>query len=209
MNRRKMTVTIMGLMMVLLYSGCASRKAIVKDTFLLDTQRSGKSVQATSEVILAVQPFSIAPAFGGKGMVYRTGENRYESDFYNEYFVSPAAMMTDQTRNWLADSGVFAQVLLPTSSVKPTQILEGHIKQIAADLRDKANPQAILEISFFLIEQQKRERTIQFQKTYSVTQPLESRTAPAGIAALNQCLTEILENLEKDLAANVSRVSSP
>ena len=193
----------MGLVMVLLYSGCAQRKSIVKDTFLLDVQRSGESIQVMPETVLAVQPFSIAPAFGGKGLVYRTGENRYESDFYNEYFVSPAAMMTDQTRNWLADSGVFAQVLLPTSSVKPTQILEGHIKQIAADLRDKANPQAILEISFFLIEQQKRERTIQFQKTYSVTQPLESRTASACIAALNQCLTEILENLEKDLASNL------
>ena len=152
MNRHKMTLTTMGLIIVLLYSGCASRKAIVKDTFLLVAQRPGESIQADSETVLAVQPFSIAPAFGGKGLVYRTGENQYESDYYNEYFVSPAAMMTDQTRHWLSASGVFTQVLLPTSSVEPSHILEGNIKQIAADVRDKANPQAVLEISFFLLE---------------------------------------------------------
>jgi cholesterol transport system auxiliary component len=180
------------------------RKNIVKETFLLDVQRGGEPVQATSETILAVQPFSIAPAFQGKGLVYRTGENQYESDFYNEYFVSPPAMMTEQTRNWLAGSGAFAQVLSPISSAEPTHILEGHIKQVAADVRDKANPQAVLEISFYLLEQNKRERTIRFQKTYSATQPLESRTASACIAALNQCLTEILETLEKDLVSNLS-----
>ncbi len=201
MNSRKMIVPVMGLMVVLLYSGCASRKAIVKDTFLLDVQRPGEPVQAMSEAILAIQPFSIAPAFQGKGLVYRTGKNRYESDFYNEYFVSPTAMMTDQTRNWLADSGVFSQVLSSTSSVEPTGMLEGNIKQIVADVRDKANPQAVLEISFFLLGQHKRERTIQFNKTYSATRKLESKTAPACIAALNQCLAEILENLEKDLQA--------
>ena len=204
MNRRKMILTAMGLMIVLLYSGCASRKAIVKDTFLLDAQRGGASVQAASETILAVQPFSVAPAFGGKGLVYRTDENQYESDFYNEYFVSPAAMMTEQTRNWLSESGVFAQVLSPISSAEPTHSLEGHIKQIAADVRDKANPQAVLELSFFLLEQHKRKRAVRFNKTYSVTRPLESKAASACIDALSQCLRQILEDIETDLASNLS-----
>jgi len=198
----KKTLMAMGLLMILLYTGCARRTAIVKDTFLLDVQRSGASVQAGPETILTVQPFSIAPAFQGKGLVYRTDDNQYESDFYNEYFVSPAAMMTEQTRNWLAGSGAFVRVLSPVSSVEPTHILEGHIKQIAADVRDKANPQAVLEISFFLLEQHKHDRTIRFQKTYSATQPLESKTASACIDALNQCLKQILENLEKNLMSN-------
>ena len=204
MNRYKKTLMIMGLLIVLLCTGCARRTAIVKDTFLLDAQRGSVSTQVVSEAILAVQLFSIAPAFQEKGLVYRTDDNQSESDFYNEYFVSPAAMMTEQTRNWLAESGAFAQVLSPISSAEPTHILEGHIKQIAADVRDKANPQAVLEISFFLLEQHKRERTIRFQKTYSAAHPLESRTAPACVAALNRCLTEILETLEKDLASNLS-----
>lgn len=194
----------MGLLIAVICSGCAQREAILKDTFLLDAQRGGQSLKASPKTVLAVRPFSIAPAFQGKGLVYRTDEDQYESDFYNEYFVSPSAMMTDQTRDWLSESGVFAEVLLPVSSVEPTHILEGHIKQIVADVRDKANKQAVLELSFFLLEQHNHNRTIRFQKTYSATQSLEGKTASACITALNQCLSEILGNLEKDLASNLS-----
>jgi len=205
MNRYTKTLMVAGLLIALLGSGCAQRKAIAKDTFLLNAQRGGTSVQATSEAVLAVQPFSIAPAHQGKGLVYRTDDDQYESDFYNEYFASPSAMMTDQTRNWLSESGVFAQVLLPVSSVKPTHVLEGHIRQIFADVRDKGDLQAVVELSFFLLEQDKNDRKILFHKTYRVTQPLKSRTASACIAAMNQCLSEILGDLEKDLASNLGK----
>jgi cholesterol transport system auxiliary component len=204
MNRNVITMIIAGLLIALLCPGCAQRKAIAKDTFLLNAQRGGTSVQATSEAVLAVQPFSIAPAYQGKGLAYRTDDDQYESDFYNEYFASPSAMVTEQTRDWLSESGVFAEVLLPVSSVKPTHVLEGHIKQIVADVRDKANKQAVLELSFFLLEQHNHNRTIRFQKTYSATQSLDGKTASACIVAMNQCLSEILGDLEKDLASNLS-----
>ncbi|MHC5161273.1 MAG: ABC-type transport auxiliary lipoprotein family protein, partial [Planctomycetota bacterium] len=152
MNRQTIRLMAMGVLIALLCSGCAQRTAIVKDTFLLDAQRGGPSLKAAPKTVLAVRPFSIAPAFQGKGLVYRTEDDQYESDFYNEYFVSPSAMMTDQTRDWLSGSGVFAEVLLPVSSFEPTLILEGHIKQIVADVRDKGNKQAVLELSFFLLE---------------------------------------------------------
>ena len=204
MSRQTKRLMAMGVLIALICSGCAQREAILKDTFLLDAQRGGQSLKASPKTVLAVRPFSIAPAFQGKGLVYRTDEDQYESDFYNEYFVSPSAMMTDQTRDWLSESGVFAEVLLPVSSVKPTHVLEGHIKQIVADVRDKGDLQAVVELSFFLLEQDKHDRKILFHKTYRVTQPLESRTASACIAAMNQCLSEILGDLEKDLASNLS-----
>ena len=204
MNRQTTRLMAMGLLIALLCSGCAQRTAIVKDTFLLDAQRGGPSLKAAPKTVLAVRPFSIAPAFQGKGLVYRTEDDQYESDFYNEYFVSPSAMMTDQTRDWLSESGVFAEVLLPVSSFEPTLILEGHIKQIVADVRDKGNKQAVLELSFFLLEKHNHNRTIRFQNTYSATQSLDGKTASACIAAMNQCLIEILGDLEKDLASNLA-----
>jgi uncharacterized lipoprotein YmbA len=205
MNRKAITLIIAGLLIPLLCLGCAGRKSVTRDTFLLEAQWEGTKAEAGDETVLAIQPFSIAPAFQGKGLVYRTGENQYESDFYHEYFVSPAPMMTDQTRNWLSDSGVFGQVLSPISSVKPTHVLEGHIKQIVADLRDRKNPQAVLEISFFLIEQNKQGRSICYRKTYLETLPLESKTAADCIDALNGCLGQILTDLEKDLASNLAQ----
>lgn len=192
------------LLFVLFSSGCTGRKAIVKDTFLLNVDRPKTSAVEGVEGILAVQPFSVAPAFGGRGLVYRIGDNQYESDYYHEYVVSPAAMVTEQTRNWLSASDIFDQVLPPLSSITPTQILQGHIRKMAVDLRDAAAPKAVLQISFFLLEQNRRTQTIRFRKTYSASRPLESKTAAASVSALNQCLTGILENFEKDLKSHLA-----
>ena len=198
--RKRTKIQMLMFVLLLCCPGCLRQKAIVKDTFLLDVQRNDKPVQTAAMETLSVQPFTINPAFNGKGFVYRTDENQYESDYYYEYFVSPAAMITELTRNWLMDSGVAKRVLGPVSSVAPTHILEGHIKQIGVDMRDAANPKAVIEVSFFLLEQQGRDRVIRRQKTYAATEPLADETASACIAALNKCLSEILEALEADLA---------
>jgi len=200
MNKKAAAIA---LSVILFNSGCLQHKAVVKDAFLLEVQRDNRSVQKSSESILAVQPFSIAPEFADKGIVSRTGDNQDESDFYNEYFVSPAPMITEQTRQWLSESGLFAQVLLPVSSVKPTHVLEGHIQQMVMDIRNPAAPQAVLEITFFLLQQQSRNRIVQFHKTYESTQPMKSASFQDYIAAQNAGLRTILSEMESDLASHL------
>ena len=197
------TAAAVVLSIILFSTGCAQRRAVVKDTFLLEAKRGGASAQAASERILAVQPFSIAPAFEGKCVVSRVDDNRYESDFYNEYFVSPAPMITEQTRRWLSESGLFAQVLLPVSSVEPAYVLEGHIQQMVLDISDPDAPRAELKITFFLLEQHKRDRTIRFQQTYSVSHAMESGSMQDYMAAQSRCLRDILAKLESDLASHL------
>ena len=191
------------LSVILFNSGCLQRKAVVKDTFLLDARPDTRSVQKTSESTLAVQPFSIAPEFADKGIVSRTGDNQYESDFYNEYFISPASMITEQTRRWLTESGLSAQVLLPVSSVQAAHVLEGHIQRMVLDIRDAEKPRAEMEVTFFLMEQHKRNRAVRFQKTYSAVQSMESSSFEDYIAAQNRCLHDILTGFERDLAENL------
>lgn len=197
------TATAMVLSVILFNTGCLQHKAVVKDTFLLDAQRNNRAVEKTSESVLAVQPFSIAPEFADKGIVSRTGDNQYESDFYSEYFISPAPMITEQTRRWLAESGLFAQVLLPVSSVQATHVLEGHVRKMVLDIRDAEKPRAEMEVTFFLLEQDKRNRAVRFQQTYSAAQSMESSSFEDYIAAQNRCLYDILDGLEKDLAENL------
>jgi len=199
-TKRTMKLVVVMLAMAAV-AGCLQRPAIVKDMFMLDAKRTAGAAKPASDAVLSVRPFSIAPAFQAKGFVSRTGADQYESDYYNEYFISPAAMLTEQTRDWLADSGLFGRVLLPVSSAEPTHLLEGHISQIAADTRDSENPKAVLEMSFFLLAQEKRERTVLFRKRYSAARGIREKTAPAYIAALNECLRDILQNLEQDLAS--------
>lgn len=200
-NQKQASIIILS--SLLFSTGCINRKAIAKNTFLLDVQRNGAAAKKTSDVVLSVQPFSIAPAFADKYLVRRTGKNRIESDFYNEYFISPANMITDQTRNWLTESGIIATVLSPVSSVEPGMFLEGHISQMLADTQDPSNAQAVLEMKFFLIERNKRESTIRFQKLYKITEPMAEQTPQGYISAQNICLMRILKMLEKDIALSL------
>jgi cholesterol transport system auxiliary component len=184
--------------------GCfPSRKPVVKGTFLVQARRSGSPVDSDSQESLIIQPFSIAPAFQKNSVVSRTGENEYESDFYNEYFVSPAQMITDQTRNWLADSGLFAQVLSQFSSVQPTYLLEGHIRKMYMDVKEPDQPKAVLEITYFLVKQLKKDDTVQFSKTYSAETSMMDPTVQDYVDSQSAGLREILQTLETDLATIV------
>ena len=199
MNGQKIIITA-GLITIALCAGCVKQRNVVKNSFLLETQPPGTSAQKSSTAILAVSPFSIAPGFQDSGIIYRTGDNQYLSDYYNQYVVSPAAMITSLVRNWLSDADICADVLLPHSTIEPTHILDGNIRQIYVDVRDKARLKAVLEISFVLMKQYRNEQIIQFSKTYRVIRPVTNKTAKAEIDALNQCLDGVLTKLRKDIS---------
>ena len=103
------SMSVLACMMI--FSGCGSRQAYDKKYYVLDAVRQAEPIRTDAESILEVRRFTIDSAFGGKGLVYRTGEYEYESDFYSEFLVSPAAMITDKTRNWLSGAGLFGTVL--------------------------------------------------------------------------------------------------
>lgn len=199
MRTYQITAAIIVLAVVLFSSGCIQRDAIVKDTFLLNAQRPCSSVQEPIAPVLMVSPFSIAPAYADKDLVRQVGPHQYESSYYNEYFISPAAMITDQTRNWLTESGLFETVLPPASTANPEIILEGHVRHLRINQQDPSNSTAELGITFILLKHDKRDRVIRYQKTYTATVPAEAKATKGHITAQNAALTQILESLEKDL----------
>ena len=74
---------------------------------------------------LEVRPVRVSPAYQGTGFVYRREELRYETDYYNEFFTSPGAMVTQEVREWLTDSGLFSLVLDNPSDLQTAYLVEG------------------------------------------------------------------------------------
>ncbi|MBC8216901.1 MAG: membrane integrity-associated transporter subunit PqiC [Planctomycetes bacterium] len=197
-------------------SGCGSRQAYNKKYFLLSATRQAQPAGIQTDLVLEVRRFTIDSAFAGKGLVYRTGQFEYESDFYSEFLVSPAAMITEKTRNWLSGSGLFKRVLDTASQIDPTHTLEANITALYGDLRDKSSPQAKMEMRVFLLKAQAAEEPILvFGQTYKSSVGIESEGPEGLVEALDRCLANILSNLEKDLAqkhagatVSVSNISS-
>ena len=132
------------------------------------------------------------------------GDQQYESDFYHEFLVAPAAMIRDATRNWFAQSGLFTRVADPGSYLEPTFALEVNITGLYGDAREHGAVQAVVELrAFFLKVRGSRDPMIIHSKTYSANRKAETLDAVGLVAAFNVCLEAILTDLEADIAATL------
>jgi cholesterol transport system auxiliary component len=170
--------------------------------YMLQVVRQGPPVPVRSNATLKVRRFDVDTAFAGKGFVYRIGEFQYESDYYYEFLVPPGTMIAEQTRGWLADSGLFQR-----SPLESTYLLEGNVTGLYGDFTNEAAPEAVLEIRFFLVGSTNASETAVFARTYRAVTPVPARTAEAFIGALSHDLAQILMHLEADLQKTL--VSGP
>lgn len=202
MNHRILPYFLVSSLIALtVFSGCGQRQAYDKNFYFLSATRKAQPVTRQKDVVLEVRNFTIDSAFGGKELVYRTGEVKYETDFYNEFLVSPRSMITEKTRNWLAASRLSQRVLDPGSQIDSTHVIEGNITALYGDFRDKTSPRAVLEIRIFLLETKAGEEPVSvFGATYKSSVTLENKDTENLVNALDKCLEEILTNLEKDLS---------
>jgi len=192
MNSKVMTLcNLMILSMVL--SGCAYNRR----NFVLEVSRDRPQQEISKDVVLDVQSFNVDTAFSNRSLVYRKNQSEYETDFYNQFLTRPDDMITEKTRSWLSESGLFELVLEPGSHIDASHVLEGNIITLYGDFRDKSSPKATMKIRFFLIKLSGK--SVVFAKTYETTSESNKRTAESLVEAFDNCLTNILSDLEEDL----------
>lgn len=197
MNSKVSTLCILMIVSIIL-SGCGpKRMAYNQRNFVLETSRNSPKQKTSKDVILDVKNFSIDTTFSTKSLVYRKGRSEYETDFYNQFLIRPDDMITEKTRSWLSESGLFTWVLEPGSYTDATHVLEGNITALYGDFRDNSLPKASMKIRVFLVKLP--EKSVVFGKTYKAVLAVKSQTAEALVEAFDKCLIEILSNLEQDL----------
>jgi len=195
-------IALCNLMIVsMILPGCGSRIAYNQRNFVLETSRNSPQQKTSKDVILDVKNFSIDTTFSTKSLVYRKGQSEYETDFYNQFLIRPDDMITEKTRSWLSESGLFKWVLELGSYTDATHVLEGNITALYGDFRDNSSPKASMKIRVFLVKLP--EKSVVFGKTYEAVLEVKSQTAEALVEAFDNCLRQILTDLEKDLRAKL------
>jgi ABC-type uncharacterized transport system auxiliary subunit len=197
MKTRQVLIFITLGILLFCIAGCFEKQQFDRQRYLLEIQRPKIVSGKTSNAILSVEPFSIDSAFRTNSIVYKKTANEFESDFYTEYLIPPAKMITEQTRQWLSDSGLFVRVLQPGSTMKPTHILEGHIFKIYVDTSTSNRATAQVEMSLYLLNN-KREQIL-FGKTYTTTEPMDSAKTEDYFKAMEVAAAKILQQYENDL----------
>jgi len=179
-----------------------SRPATVKQTFLLQTPTAASpAAPAPRASTLKVGAVSVAAPFRSKSLVYRQDELKYESDFYNEFFVAPGAMLTEGVSAYLSTAGVFKDVLPANANADGDFVLEGFVSELYGDNRIAGKPAAVLTARFFLIDNRRPSGVPIWQSEFKQRVALSSTSAEALVAGLNTAWIAMLGDLARELAA--------
>ena len=212
MKRKTLLKLTIGIFTLLFLSiGCINleRSYIEKHYFVLDSSPAEDIDSPDTGKVLAVRRLRVSPKYEGKGLVYRLGELNYESDFYNEFFVSPVSMFTEEVRKRLAGSGLFKRVVDPSSLLASAYVLEGAVTVLYGDYRVSTAPKAVMEIQFLLLEETDVSPEIILQRQYHKEEPLNGSTPDALVKSWNTALSQILTEFENDLKNTICKCYLP
>ena len=191
------------LVLLALCAGCfgIERSYPDKHYFVLEAGTNTSSSDSSANETLQVSSIRVSPRYADRGFVYRTSEAGYESDFYNQFLVSPAALITEEVRKDLTASQVFKYVISSSSPLQPSYVLDGTVNALYGDFRNINSPRAVLEMEFFLTSEIPAKPGILMQKRYAKSLPLTGRSPDALVKGWNQALEEILTSLAVDVKA--------
>jgi len=185
-------------------SGCSLPAVVAQQRterryYMVDPARQGEPDRANAKTTLKVRPFTVSPGFETHELIYKIGDQRFDSDYYNLLFMLPGPAMTQATRKWLDATGLFGHVVDSTSQAEETHALEGNLIGLYGDYTNPQTPKAVVEIQFFLLKENKANFTVIFQKSYRQETPLEGGSAENLANGLQKSLGAVLTALEGDL----------
>ena len=169
-----------------------------KRSFVLDVGAPPQGSSSTGAIVLKINKFRVSPLFAGRAMVYRIADLQYETDFYDEWFVAPGLLVTQQFQTWLSQSPGFQLVLLGTNHVDPTHLLEGTVTEFYGDYRD--SPRAVLGLELHVLDAGNARHTA-FRRTYHQDMPLPDRSPDALARGLTEALRMVLTTVIKDIGS--------
>jgi cholesterol transport system auxiliary component len=203
MNRLGIGATLL-LMLLLFSAGCSlglSRPALVKHYYLLDVAPKPADTPPAHPAAIRVTGFEVAAPFADRSLVYRGEQDRYEADFYDEFFVPPRAMVTSEVVEWLTVRRIFATTLPSSSSLDAPYAMEGLVIAMYGDLRNKAEIDAVFTMQVFVSHSGALDRSIVLERTYGHRVHVPDASADAISKGLSQAFEQCLVDLESDLRA--------
>lgn len=177
---------------------------------VLEVERPGQARAEALQGTLKVSEAKISPRYDKNVLIYRIGDLQYETDFYNEFFVSPRELITEETLRWLEDSGLFALVVGGDYRLGNSYDLTLAVNSLYGDYRNPDAPQAVLDMQALVIGIGKHaRREVIFKRDYTERVPIADHAAEACVAGLNKALANILARLEADLAEAFGEIEMP
>jgi len=195
-------------LLMIVISGCSglSKSYPERSFYMFEVPPVTVKYPPVKGAVVEVSRFNVSPGSEGKEFIYRTGDVSFESDFYNQFFRPPGAMLTEITIRWLESTGLFQDVLSTVTQAGANYFIEANVVQLYGDYR--SSPKAVMQIQFLLLkyttDSSYNDNTeIVFAKSYKSEIPIASQTPNDLMMGWNTALGEILNAFLEDLKNNV------
>ncbi|MGE5302952.1 MAG: ABC-type transport auxiliary lipoprotein family protein [Alphaproteobacteria bacterium] len=170
-----------------------------KHYFVLDVSLKPPSTTRAVKGVLAVSDVRASRRYEGQSFVYRLSDTSYESDFYNQFLIAPAALITEEVRKALAQAQVFEHVISSSTDWEPSYRLQGVVNSLYGDFTDTQAPRAVIEMQFFLTKKTPDGEEIVMAKRYLKSVPLSARSPDALVKGWDTALEDILNSFIADV----------
>jgi cholesterol transport system auxiliary component len=188
--------------LLILNLGCVSLQKNYPERryYVFDVGSPGNYNRGSNQAVFEIRNFRASPAYNGHEFVYRVSPDGYQSDFYNQFFKSPASLITQEVFDWFSQLNMFEHVVIAPSEIPADYVLSGYINSIYGDYIDEGSPKAVLALQFFFIKEDSGKDTIVFSETYQKEVGITSKSPTALVNGWNEALREVLTDCEKDLS---------
>ncbi|MGH8045849.1 MAG: ABC-type transport auxiliary lipoprotein family protein [Chthoniobacterales bacterium] len=185
-------------LIALIVSGCSTAPRAKPEYFMLSPGKPA-SMQALKPaggaVTASVSFVDVAAPFAADGFVYRVSDDRWETDPYNQFLVSPADMMTSIIRNWTRESGLYGDVAMPGAGGSQEYVIDCDLTELYGDFRNAGKPEAVVTIEAQVFHNTDNGRVLLLRKTFSERVPVAARTPVALVNAWSEGVREELSQL--------------
>lgn len=182
-----------------LAAGC-TRPSPVKEAFVLEPP-APPAVAKPQAASLRIGTITVAAPFRGRSFVVRQGDLKFETDYYHEFLVAPAANLGEATARALVAAKVFSTVTPAGVASDADWALDAFVDALYGDARETGKPVAVIGITYYLRSNETDFGVPVWSRRYERRMSFAAGDAGAYAAALNAGLGEILAELAKDLAA--------
>jgi cholesterol transport system auxiliary component len=165
-----------------------------KHYFVLEVSLKQPPTTRTVNGVLAVSDMRVSRRYEGQSFVYRLSETSYESDFYNQFLIAPAALITEEVRKALAQAQVFEHVIGSSTDWEAAYRLQGAVNSLYGDFTDAQAPRAVIEMQFFLTKKTPTGEAIVMAKRYTKSVPVGARSPDALVKGWDTALEDILNS---------------
>ena len=194
--------------LVLVSCSLPTRPPVGPTTWMVSPERTTAPRIARTDIWLKIGSVSVTPPFDGRSLVYRTGDQRYEKDFYNVYTTIPAEMIGNAERQWINKANIFSAAVGQSNSLFPYYYLQATVEEFYGDYRSRS--EAVVSIEFFLSATSARKVSpLIGANRYTKRVPLRDNTPESLVVGQQQALAEIFKDYEMQLSQYASKLPKP